>query len=515
MQELSQDPDVYVPKRPTLEGALKIFERYKRTPRAPQIDAIKHLEQEWDNATIHLIRGPVGVGKSLILRAVQEMTDGAIITSSNILVDQYKESFEDLNVVKGRKHYSCKYGDTCEDHFNDMPKDMDACLKYCGGCPFTKTRMRAAEEPSVFNPVTYFNLTKSAAVPKAPVVLIDEAHALPEFLRSLESRIIKPQYLPIGKIDISTPQKALVILQQSYHKIMRLVKLKKDANETGGLADDEEAVKYLARVIENLIHWPDHYLLALGPTGQGIQLISKNVPKYQVDTLLASNKIVMASGTLFPNLVQELFGRDIKSITYQCENPIPAENRLINVMPIAAAMNKDTPPAMYSMGINKIVEANPTKRGIIHMSYGLAEKLPGLNPRVLRHDKASKQDIKNIFLTAKEPLWLLASGMAEGLDLAGDKARVNVISKLSYPYIGDPYVKWRMEKPDGRLWYALQTLTHFMQAVGRTTRSAEDESITYVLDPGVSRLFETIRKCVKKEELHLYLPKDFMESVRF
>lgn len=508
MQRVPSAPNEYGQSRPTLEGALKIFDKYKRTPRTAQINALKHLEQEWDNASIHLIRGPVGVGKSLILRAVQEMTDGAIITSANILVDQYAESFEDLNVVKGRKNYTCQFGDSCDTTFCDTKA-------FCKECPFVNSRSRAEFEPSVFNPVTYFNLLRSGGVTSAYTLLIDEAHTLPEFLRSLDSRIIKPEYLPIGKIDISTPEKALIVLQQSYYKIQNLVRLKIAADEKGGLEDDEAAVQYLARVIKCLQTMPEHYIIAPGDKGKGIQLISKDVPAYQRNALLESQKIVMASGTLFPSLVKELFGRDIKSITYQCENPIPKENRMIISMPAAPAMNKDTPPIAFTTAINKIVESRPNERGIIHMSYNLASKLEGLNPRVLRHDKLSKHEIKEIFLTAKEPLWLLASGMAEGLDLHGDRARVNVISKLSYPFIGDPYVKWRMEKTDGRLWYALQTLTHLMQAVGRTTRSAEDLSVTYVLDPGMGRLFETIKKCVKKSELHLYLPNDFMESVRF
>ena len=149
------------------------------------------------------------------------------------------------------------------------------------------------------------------------------------------------------------------------------------------------------------------------------------------------------------------------------------------------------------------------------MSYSLASRLEGLDERVLRHDRDSKTMVKNLFLSAPEPLWLLASGMAEGLDLTEDKARVNVIAKLSYPYLGDPYVAWRLKQPGGQLWYSLQTLTHLMQAVGRTTRSPTDESITYVLDPGLGRLFDKIKQLVKPSELQNYLPTDFMESVRF
>lgn len=509
MQNVPPGPNKRIESpRPTVEKCLEVFAKYKKQPRQPQIDCLKHLEQEWDNATIHLIRGPVGVGKSLILRALQEVTNGGIITSSNVLVDQYAESFPDLNIVKGRKHYPCSFGDSCD----VTVKETKSC---CPVCPYKNSRARLEfDEASVFNPITYFNLLKGDFEPYT-TLLIDEAHTLPEFLRSMDSRNLKPEYLPKGKLDISTPQKALTIIEESLVKIQRLVALKREQKMKEGLEDDEEAVEYLQRVVKNLRFNSDNYIIAEGMNGKGIQLISRYTPAYQVDKMLASDKIVLASGTLFPTLVQELFGRNIKSLTYQCVNPIPSANRTVISMPVAQKMNIDTPPAVYVKAINQLVESRPNERGIIHMSYGLASKLEGLNERVLRHDKASKTDIKNLFLTAPEPLWLLASGMAEGLDLYGDRARVNIISKLSYPYLGDPYVKWRLEKPGGQLWYALQTLTHLMQAVGRTTRSPTDVSTTYVLDPGLPKLFDRIKKLVKPTELHLYLPKDFMESVRF
>ena len=510
MQELSSEENKRATAaHPTLEKCLEVFDKYKRAARQPQIDCLKHLEQEWDNATIHLIRGPVGVGKSLILRAIQEVTEGGIVTSSNVLVDQYAESFPDLNIVKGRKHYPCMLGDSCD-------VTVTETKRCCGGCPYTESRSNLELDMlSVFNPITYFNiLTKSSFQPFS-VLLIDEAHTLPEFLRSIDSRNIKPEYLPIGKLDISTPEKAIEILVGSLEKIQRLIAMKKEKEILDGLADDNEAVEYLSRVIKRLRFNPDNYMIAPGLQGKGIQLISKYVPSFQIDKMLASDKIVMASGTLFPTLVQELFGRNIPSKTYQCSNPIPAKNRTIMSLPVAPTMDKDTPPAVYVRTINELVRSRPKDRGIIHMSYSLASRLEGLDERVLRHDKDSKTMVKNLFLSAPEPLWLLASGMAEGLDLTEDRARVNVIAKLSYPYLGDPYVAWRLKQPGGQLWYSLQTLTHLMQAVGRTTRSPTDESITYVLDPGLGRLFDKIKQLVKPSELQNYLPTDFMESVRF
>jgi Rad3-related DNA helicase len=94
--------------------------------------------------------------------------------------------------------------------------------------------------------------------------------------------------------------------------------------------------------------------------------------------------------------------------------------------------------------------------------------------------------------------------MAEGIDLKGDLCRVNIIPKLNWPDLNDEVVKKRRSLADGQEWYAMQTLKTLMQQVGRSTRSQEDYSATYILDPMFSRMVNQYKH---------KLPKSFTESI--
>jgi Rad3-related DNA helicase len=70
--------------------------------------------------------------------------------------------------------------------------------------------------------------------------------------------------------------------------------------------------------------------------------------------------------------------------------------------------------------------------------------------------------------------------MTEGLDLKGDLSRWQIISKVPYPSMKDPFIlakKLRDEK-----WYSWMTALALTQATGRSVRSATDYASTYILD---------------------------------
>jgi Rad3-related DNA helicase len=94
--------------------------------------------------------------------------------------------------------------------------------------------------------------------------------------------------------------------------------------------------------------------------------------------------------------------------------------------------------------------------------------------------------------------------MSEGIDLPDDLARINIIPKLQYPYLKDPYVVKRMALQDGEKWYALEALKYAIQAAGRTTRHEKDWSTTIIMDPTFKR---------KVDEYHDELPKDFTDAI--
>ena len=89
---------------------------------------------------------------------------------------------------------------------------------------------------------------------------------------------------------------------------------------------------------------------------------------------------------------------------------------------------------------------------------------------------------------------LVASGMYEGLDLVDDTARWQVVSKIPWPSLADPAMKWRAnEDPD---FYNWETLRQVIQACGRVCRGPDDYGVTYILDSTWNRL--------EREAAHLF-----------
>ena len=75
---------------------------------------------------------------------------------------------------------------------------------------------------------------------------------------------------------------------------------------------------------------------------------------------------------------------------------------------------------------------------------------------------------------------LLSPSMTEGLDLRDNLSRFQIVAKMPYASLADPYVKTRMSlDPD---WYRLQTALTLVQALGRSIRSKDDYATSYIID---------------------------------
>ena len=77
--------------------------------------------------------------------------------------------------------------------------------------------------------------------------------------------------------------------------------------------------------------------------------------------------------------------------------------------------------------------------------------------------------------------------MYEGIDLPYDACRWQIVSKVPWPYLGDPAVKYLSEvDPE---WYQWETIKTIIQASGRIVRSTDDYGSTFILDASFRRLY--------------------------
>lgn len=82
---------------------------------------------------------------------------------------------------------------------------------------------------------------------------------------------------------------------------------------------------------------------------------------------------------------------------------------------------------------------------------------------------------------------MVGSGMYEGLDLAGDSGRWQVITKVPYPSLEDPVTRYLMEQDEE--YYHWETIKQLLQASGRICRKLDDYGVTYVVDSSFRRLY--------------------------
>ena len=84
---------------------LKHLDGTDRPPRQIQIDALKWLQANWTKYDTFALNIGVGGGKSFISRAIQIVTGAHVITPSNYLINQYRDSYPNVNYLKGRTNY--------------------------------------------------------------------------------------------------------------------------------------------------------------------------------------------------------------------------------------------------------------------------------------------------------------------------------------------------------------------------------------------------------------------------
>jgi Rad3-related DNA helicase len=133
--------------------------------------------------------------------------------------------------------------------------------------------------------------------------------------------------------------------------------------------------------------------------------------------------------------------------------------------------------------VSMLLDQHADVKGVIHCTtYRIAKYLQEnvRTNRFLAHDSSNRDEILKKHLTCKEPSVLLSPSMMEGIDLADDASRFQLLCKIPYPYLGDLVTKKRMER--NKLWYPYTALKAIIQAFGRSVRNDKDHAVSYILD---------------------------------
>jgi ATP-dependent DNA helicase DinG len=514
------------PETPALETSHFPYAAYRPGQREA-LDAARSAYARGKRFVV--IEAPTGAGKSGIAVTLAREARGAyILTAQKILQDQYIRDFPDLAVVKGRANYPCLVMDT---HAGAAPCLAGKKFPACEDCSYLIAKEDALHAKVATLNYPYFigEINHNGAFQKRDLLILDEAHNTEEMLMRFVEVFVSKQTLARVGIQIDFPR-----ISDLEDKIRFVASLIPDL--TRALLVLEEQIKQLEAPPPDLSVQKNELegllsrivLLCDAPEAGWIFEESSDMTldgsvawwKFRPITVAAfaeeflfrhSSRILMLSATI---LDAETFLRALgiaptDAAFIRVPSSFPPQNRPIYPLNIAR-LNKDTLdselPRLANV-IAKLLERHQDQKGIIHAhSYKilryLVATLPAGKRLIYHYDAQSREDALERHLSSSAPTVLLTPSMTEGVDLADDQARWQVIVKVPYPYLGDPQVNARRQNDPA--WYEWRTALRIVQAYGRAVRSAEDHATTYVLD-------SMFPMWVSRQQKRL--PKWFLEAI--
>jgi len=505
-------------------------------PRRSQI-AVMDWINGLDPAIKHvLIEVPVGGGKSPLALAYSAYVSGGmgnsfILTPQKTLQRQYETSFNRslLASFYGKGNYTCEQKNTTCDVGSDISPE-------CSDCPAKLARDVALASPNVvmnYNlALSYFSYA-SLAIPKRDLMVFDEAHTLESNLINFSAVTFSEQKAKrynAGRVPSPRSMKeAIDWIQKKYVPSLEsfLSKLKKQVAEIeeknrGSLTKEEvQIVKTAFSTADHLIQvmklidtplatLENNYVLVCEKSGFIFKhLYGKN--NFKSIILPKADRFLYMSSTI---LDKEGFCSDLgidprEAAMISIDSEFPVENRQVIYAP-TAKMNYgwNTPERSFGRQqmikkINHICKYHKDESGVIHTgSFQISQwlldniktdhKIIHHNPMYdITRDDAIEEFIQ---LSEKQPTLLISPSVTEGLDLINDKGRFGIIVKMPYPFLGDMWVKKRMEL--SKQWYNRQTITGVIQACGRVVRSKDDWGVVYILDECFEGLYNQTKKII-------------------
>lgn len=501
-----------------------------------QVDMLKDIEANWSESDVIVLEADVGSGKSLVLQTIARWVasqdkSSATVTPRVALQDQYKKSFNDVPVLKGAGRYKCQ-----EQGISSCAKMKTVVGAYCeSSCAYMcAKRSAAASKNTIYNLQSYL-LSKDSR----EVVMVDEAHTLlaqlsdAQTLNIWQHRYEYPDGLDLN-IDILMWLESMRVEIES-----REDKLRQIINEHRRIGSDPEVFEELSEDLNKytaekgkffniynglkrkdgnyfLEHTTDYHNGVQKPL---IRIRPKSL-KGLYNPLLASdtNKVILATATLTPLDVDRL-GFSHKRVTYlEYPSTFDVEDQPIVVDPVGNMgfkyQDKNIPKMAERIRVTR--ELHPDTKGVVHMTYGMANKLQKhlKEDWVLWHDSNNKEKVLKYFTEdADKGTVLVACGMSMGVDLPGPDFGWQAIGKIMYPNRGDNLLKhWYDVDSKWITWLAAR---EFIQACGRINRYMGDKGITYIWDSGFGNIKKKRFGLVQQAVRANFFKPHFMKRIKW
>ena len=511
-------------------------------PRPEQVALLDRIGQalaepgDDDVPRVFLIEAPPGVGKShLAMTLARWSGDAYLLTSQKLLQDQYEREFGNaLQLVKGRENYLCERYPLA----TRVTTSQGLCRRPRGPacqCPYARAKLAALNGPIFCTNTAYFLTLRQwqrEQLRRRRLLVVDEAHSLeaqlvrvftvaflcdqmktwfggplPRLASAEEYRILFEDHVTRLDAELTLIDRRLDDLRPPLLAGDALLDYPLTAEEQALIEQRDLLESALARLrffldaddTEWVVRYPADF-------GAALELVPLTVTAMAPGLLWDAADVVVLSSAFMGRreIVAGYFGLAPDAVrAFASGSPFPVERRRIEYRPVGAlsqATLAEVEPRLFDE-VATLLAHHPTEKGLVHAaSYAAARRL-------LAHlaDRAPATLRRIIFVESSEaktralehhrasslPTVLLSPSLREGVDLPDDFLRFQIVTKMPYPDLGDPWTAARQGR-DPR-WYALETAKALVQAYGRSCRHADDHGITYVLDGQFARFVQRYR----------------------
>jgi len=471
------------------------------------------------------------------LPGVAEQNSGAyVLTTQKVLQEQYLNDFgpkkrDLLCSIKSSSNYSClHYKDqNCGESRRILSKmskqlagtDFFKCCKT--QCPYGIDKQAFINSPISVTNFSYFLAETMYAKKLEPrsLLIIDECHnieaELGKFIEVTFSERFARDVLKCKVSALNTQENVFEWIKKSYRPALvkhlnKIEKVLESKFNSGMEAFGEYSKQYemldkhICKVNRFINSYdPENWVMNVIKPQQGsrgsrkFEFKSIDVSGFSHDMLFRfGDKVLMMSATVVD---KETFCKSIGLVPEQVAfidipSPFPVENRRVHYLPVGSMSMKNidkTLPILVET-IKLLMSQHSDVKGIIHcVSFKVAQYIfQNLkSDRLLIHNSENRDQILKEHIVNDRPTVLLSPSMMEGVDLADDSSRFQILCKVPFPYLGDLVIKKRMAK--NSTWYNFQTAKSVVQALGRSVRNENDYAASYILDADWERFYNRSR----------------------
>lgn len=537
------------------------FSKFGLEPRGNQTELIDSIVRSFilDKKENVVLSAPTGTGKSIIAAMVAEVLSkldksydegrkSFILMHNNTLVKQYLDTFnkypKDFINVLGASNYECTLlNETAADCVFKETND-EKRREHCFKCEYLSNRGKMNNIPHIITNYSYYFIAAmyTHRLEDRLLTIYDEAHIINDVfsnhmqikisVHTLEAMIRDLEKFPInngedlkdgirklievieqGIINKTNYKSFLKVLNSLYIQIMdeytyqvEDCQQRKDMGRFKIVNALQRKYKGLHCKIDDFYKFNYEHILDVQEVSIAISPIFfsdmfKQVKKSKYNLFMSATiNLEFITKTLNLNKKNSAFIKSPPVFKPESKTVILVNHTNYNYM----SLNNKTVQKEISELCYDIVTDHREKGIILTNSFKvnkfIAQYLKATNQkhRIIEHVQGIHL---NQFLSqhknSRSNSILISPSLFEGIDLPNKESEFQIFVKAPFPSLGDKRIKYIFDNYPAI--YELMTIFKIIQGFGRSTRSADDFSLTYGLDANIGRLFNH-KKNVWKDE---------------